>query len=422
MTNNGSSLTIGMNCTHVKISCLALTILSFSVTISFAQNTFNSRLFYSKPPLYNSKSKVTSLKLSGFDVSVALPVDNRSKFYGETVYKKIKTHALEEFFQSPAMNEIQNKILSDMKKFGLNHTSHNKLIISPCVEVFYPKVSGFVMAKSFAKVRLGMTATLNDSLLINNTYESFYITNETDKEFEGNLLMTEEEGTNVTIGMTLRKALDQFYSDLNDGLHPGDKQVITGKVINSKTGVGVSAKILFESDKSYSAISTTQGKYRLVIPPGKNYNIQVQAPDFVNLSEHLDNPTSQSKPVTMYFRLQPIEVGAVVNLKSVLFYMGTTNLLEESYPELNVVVTFLKSNPNIKIELDGYTDNRGDVKKDLLLSQQRVEKIKSYLASKGISSRRILGKGFGSSKPIATNENEEGRKLNRRVEFTILKN
>ena len=124
----------------------------------------------------------------------------------------------------------------------------------------------------------------------------------------------------------------------------------------------------------------------------------------------------------MNFRLQPIEVGAVVSLKSILFEIGTTKLLDESYDELNVVVDFLKSNPKVEIELEGHTDNRGDMKKNLLLSQQRVDKIKSYLVSKGISQKRIKGKGYGGSRPIATNDSEEARRLNRRVEFRILKN
>jgi outer membrane protein OmpA-like peptidoglycan-associated protein len=102
--------------------------------------------------------------------------------------------------------------------------------------------------------------------------------------------------------------------------------------------------------------------------------------------------------------------------------MGTTKLIEESYSELNVVVGFLNDNPKIEIELEGHTDNRGDSKKNLVLSQQRVEVIKKYLVAKGISSKRIKGKGFGDTRPVATNDTEESRKLNRRVVFLILKN
>jgi outer membrane protein OmpA-like peptidoglycan-associated protein len=201
-----------------------------------------------------------------------------------------------------------------------------------------------------------------------------------------------------------------------------NKQVVVrGKVTNSKTGSGVPAELSFKSDSLYTAKASADGVFQLTIPATKVYNIEVKLGNFVNLSERLDIHTLELMTLEMNFKLQPIEVGAVVNLKNILFYMGTTSLLEESYPELNVIVDFLKSNPKVEIELNGHTDNRGDPKKNLVLSQQRVEKIKSYLVSKGISSRRIKGKGFGGTKPVATNDSEEARKLNRRVEFVIVK-
>ncbi len=396
---------------------------SFLITASVAQNRFNSRLFYVKPPLFNSKSKVNGLHLSRFDVSVALPVDDRSRFYGEVVYKRVKAHPVTEFFQSPIMVEIQNKIKSDVKRFenGRAGTApRNRIALAPTVEVFYPRVK-FIRGKSFAKVRLAVTATLNDSLLIRNTYESFYITDGSDNEFEGSLLMSVEEGTNVTIGMALRRTLDQFYADLKEALTRSDKMVITGRVTNQKTGAGLRATVLLKSDSAYSATTAPDGRFRLRIPFSAHFNLQVQAGDFVTLSARFD-PLPTWKVVEKNFQLQPSKVGTVVSLKNVLFYMGTTDLLDESYHELDGIVAFMKGNPKVKIELDGHTDNQGDPKKDLILSQDRVDKIKSYLVSKGIAARRLTGKGFGSTRPIASNGNEAGRKLNRRVEFVILKN
>ena len=81
----------------------------------------------------------------------------------------------------------------------------------------------------------------------------------------------------------------------------------------------------------------------------------------------------------------------------------------------------LQLNTSIKIELAGHTDNRGIPSQNVKLSQARVDKVKSYLVSKGIEGKRISGKGYGGSKPIASNETEETRQLNRRVEFTIKK-
>ena len=202
-----------------------------------------------------------------------------------------------------------------------------------------------------------------------------------------------------------------------------DKRVkITGRISNSKSGEPVIGKVVFRSDSLYSATSNREGNYSLFVPSTKVYSIEVDARGYVNLSEKLDIHTFEMQTLEMNFKLQPIEVGAVVSLKSILFEIGTTKLLEESYDELNVVVDFLKSNPKVEIELEGHTDNRGDVKKNMVLSQQRVDKIKTYLVSKGISQKRIKGKGYGGSKPIATNDSEEARRLNRRVEFRILKN
>jgi hypothetical protein len=181
----------------------------------------HSRLFYLKPPLFNSKSKIENLDLSGYVTKVSEPVDNRRKFYGEVVYKRKTAEPLDEFFEHPTMFEIQNKIESDLRSFHAsqgNDSHSGVLVIQPTVEIFYPDVRGFIWSKSFAKVRMVMIAKLDNKELIDKTYESFYITDGTDKEFEGSMTMTIEQGANVTIGMALRKALDDFYSDLRSAL------------------------------------------------------------------------------------------------------------------------------------------------------------------------------------------------------------
>jgi OmpA-OmpF porin, OOP family len=216
---------------------------------------------------------------------------------------------------------------------------------------------------------------------------------------------------------TLVKMEENKYADNNS-----NTVLIRGSVTNSKTGAGIAAQLKFKTDSIYTVVSSTDGKYKIRIPSTKAYTIEVEKKGFVNLLERLDIQTLKLNTLEMNFKLQPIEVGTLVNLKSVLFYMGTTSLLEESYPELDAIVDFLKTNPKVEIELEGHTDNRGDAKKNVKLSQERVGKIKSYLVSKGISSKRVRGKGFGGSKPIATSDSEEARKLNRRVEFLIVKN
>jgi outer membrane protein OmpA-like peptidoglycan-associated protein len=135
--------------------------------------------------------------------------------------------------------------------------------------------------------------------------------------------------------------------------------------------------------------------------------------------EKLAIHTYEMKDLEMNFRLQPVEVGTTVNLKDVLFEQGKTVLLPSSYPELDLVVSFLKSNPKVRIDLAGHTDNRGIPGQNVKLSQARVDRVRDYLVTRGIEKKRISGKGYGGAKPIASNDSEETRQLNRRVEFTI---
>ena len=388
------------------------------------QNKLNSRLFYLKPHLYHSKSKINNLDLSRYDVSIALPVDDRDEFYGEVIYKDIKAHQLEEFFKSSTVAEIQSKIEEDFKKFRSVHKNsspHKKLAINTSVEVFYPKLNGFVHRKSFAKVRLAIITLLSDSLLIRRKYESLYVTNGMDKGFEGDVSMTVEEGENVTVGMALRESLDKYYTDLNQVLSLKENELIVyGKVINEKSSAGLSAAISFKSDNSNSIESSSTGDFQIIIPKAK-CNVQIIAPGFMAYSQELDLSRSHAKMLELNFKLKPIEEGAVVKLNNVLFEVGTTKLLKESFIELDEVVDFLKRNPKVRIELQGHTDNQGSALNDLELSQQRVDKIKNYLVSQGIRSNRVSGKGFGNTRPIASNNTEEERKLNRRVEFVIVK-
>ncbi len=201
-----------------------------------------------------------------------------------------------------------------------------------------------------------------------------------------------------------------------------DKVVrVFGKVTNVKTNSSVVAHLSFESDTVSFVNSTGEGNYSIVVPSVNEYVIKVEAPGYVGTMERLDIRTFEMKQLEMNFRLQQIEVGAIVNLKNVLFQQSSSILLAESSDELNMVADFMKANPKVEIELAGHTDNRGLHAHNVKLSRERVEKVKAYLMDKGIEAKRITGKGYGGIKPIAENDAEETRKLNRRVEFTIVK-
>jgi outer membrane protein OmpA-like peptidoglycan-associated protein len=197
---------------------------------------------------------------------------------------------------------------------------------------------------------------------------------------------------------------------------------VYGKVVNSKTGEPVQANLFFAgpgSDKQQ--ITSSAEGYSVTIPSSEDYSVTVEARGFISKLEKLNITSYEMEELEMNFTLQPADVGTIVNLKNVLFIQAKTEILPESFPELDLVVNFLKSNPTVKIELSGHTDNRGVHADNVKLSQHRVNKVKEYLVSKGVDPKRISGRGYGGTKPIANNDSEESRKMNRRVEFTIKK-
>ncbi|MFN3840278.1 MAG: OmpA family protein [Cyclobacteriaceae bacterium] len=197
---------------------------------------------------------------------------------------------------------------------------------------------------------------------------------------------------------------------------------IYGKVTDAKSGKSINARISFTSkEKNIGTETRGEAGYEVVVPSTTEYAVEVKAPNYVSSLEKLDLNTIELKELEMNFRLQPVEVGATVTLKNILFIQSTPELLPESYQELNLVVEFLKANPHVEIELSGHTDNRGSYRALMELSQKRVNRVKSYMVSKGINPSRITGKGYGGTKPVASNDTEESRQLNRRVEFTIKK-
>jgi outer membrane protein OmpA-like peptidoglycan-associated protein len=104
----------------------------------------------------------------------------------------------------------------------------------------------------------------------------------------------------------------------------------------------------------------------------------------------------------------------------VYFQIGESNVLPESFEQLDNLVTYLKENFNLKIQIEGHTDNQGDSKANKKLSLERAYNVREYLVSKGIAGKRIKFVGLGDVQPISANDTEESRKLNRRVEYKII--
>ena len=220
---------------------------------------------------------------------------------------------------------------------------------------------------------------------------------------------------------------DIFKFKVPDSIKPDAVVQVTGGVYNFSDKKPISANInvqsMTDSDTVCVMYDPQTGDYKLMLPAKKNYTISASKKGFISVSEPLDfTKETNFKEIKKNIYLYPIEPGQRITLNSVFFEQSKYEILPSSFPELDRIVSLMKENPTMEIMLEGHTDNQGDWNANLLLSKQRVDEVKKYLASKKVNMNRIQTQGYGSTRPISSNNSEEKRKLNRRVEFMIIKN
>ncbi|MBT1702992.1 OmpA family protein [Chryseosolibacter indicus] len=208
-------------------------------------------------------------------------------------------------------------------------------------------------------------------------------------------------------------------------IKPDPVVLVTGRVLNARTQLPLSARITFDDLKTLKEIGEARsdpktGEYSIALPSGKSYGYLAAAAGYLSVNEnlelvHLEEYSELKKDLL----LVPIEVGESIQLKNVFFEKSKPDLLPESFLELDRLVEILKENKTMEIQLEGHTDSVGDTGANLLLSKQRVDAVERYLVKKGIDDKRITGQGYGGSRPVAPSDTEENRQLNRRVEFKI---
>lgn len=116
------------------------------------------------------------------------------------------------------------------------------------------------------------------------------------------------------------------------------------------------------------------------------------------------------------------ELVGALNLNILNFATGSAQIPTDSYGFLNSSAVAIKELPSGSvIEIGGHTDNSGDAASNLQLSQQRADTVRSYLIQQGVNPAALVAKGYGDSKPVATNDTEEGKFRNRRIEFSVLR-
>ena len=220
---------------------------------------------------------------------------------------------------------------------------------------------------------------------------------------------------------------DIYRIKLPENLKPDPVVLVYGKVINSKDSQPLESTISYNSlndnVEAGTAISNSyDGKYKIILPYGKRYSFQANNSGYYSISNYLDlSEISEYKEMNVDIEMRPIEIGEIIRLNNIFFDFNESTLRPESYMELERVIKLLNENPNIEIELSGHTDNVGSDEYNIELSLNRARAVAEHIVLKGVNSQRIISKGYGKQSPVSSNDSEEGRQLNRRVEFTILK-
>ncbi|WP_338876121.1 OmpA family protein [Spirosoma sp. SC4-14] len=220
---------------------------------------------------------------------------------------------------------------------------------------------------------------------------------------------------------------DIFRLKLYPAIKPDPVAIVSGQVLDSKSKKPVASEVISsladeQKETAKADFDPETGEYKLILPTQKVYTIRAIKEGYFPTTETLDlSKDKRFRDIKRNLLLVKIEAGQKITMRDVLFEQSQYDLVAGASTELDHVVEMLKQYPEMEILVEGHTDNQGEWDLNMKLSADRVRVVKDYLIEKGIDENRIQTKAWGPSKPIASNGTEEKRKLNRRVEFTILK-
>ena len=271
--------------------------------------------------------------------------------------------------------------------------------------------------------------------------EYAYMTTKKNSVGKGDLVrfkLKEDKKVEPTIGgtQTSNSRIEEQKS-LSEGKSPIDINktaptpvvMISGRVLDEKTGRPIEAKIIYQTlpdgeEAGVADTNPTTGEYKITLPYGSKYSYRAVAKDFIAIGKNIDlTEIKEYKEIDGDdLKLVPIKAGEKVLLNNIFFEYAKATLRSESFPELDRIAETMKENVNLTIEIQGHTDNVGSNESNLRLSQDRAESVRTYLIAKKLPPNRVTSVGFGETRPVASNDSEEGKAQNRRVEFVIVKN
>jgi outer membrane protein OmpA-like peptidoglycan-associated protein len=220
---------------------------------------------------------------------------------------------------------------------------------------------------------------------------------------------------------------DIFRVKVSEAIKPEPVALVRGQVYNLKTSEFLEADITYfdlETNREIGTASSdpNNGTYKISLPAGHKYSYFAKKDGFYSVSENIDLQDMEVyAEIKRDLYLAPIVVGQSVRLNNIFFEYDKSDILSGSFYELDRLAAIMQQNPNIVIQIAGHTDNAGSDVYNQKLSEDRARAVYAYIKSKDIGDDRVSFVGYGESRPIAPNDTEEGRALNRRVEFVIIR-
>jgi outer membrane protein OmpA-like peptidoglycan-associated protein len=226
----------------------------------------------------------------------------------------------------------------------------------------------------------------------------------------GAMSKAEMAETPVVITKPVEKTTPSGYTDL------------TGKVTDEKTGDPVRARLTVTDLDDNEVVNTTKtdndGTYSVRVKAPGRYSVTADADGYLFGSTYYQID-DQGRILRGNHDIKLSPANGKVRLL-IFFDVNKDELQRSSYPELDRVVHLMQANPGMEVEIAGYTDSQGSDSYNLDLSKRRSNSVKAYLLTKAIAGTRITAKGYGKDNPISTNDTEDGRADNRRVEFVVI--
>jgi outer membrane protein OmpA-like peptidoglycan-associated protein len=203
--------------------------------------------------------------------------------------------------------------------------------------------------------------------------------------------------------------------------------LLRGKVIDETDAHVLEATITLVDNETGKVISTIHsdpatGAFELIIPHGGNYGVATEKMGYLFNSINFNVPKfAEYQEIDTHVIMSRAEIGSKIVLKNIFFDVGKSTLKSQSLAELENILDLLKHNAGLKVQINGHTDNTGNPATNKVLSLQRASEVINYLMEKGVDSGRVSAKGFGSERPIVSNDDEDGgRAINRRTEIEII--